>query len=160
MKLISALTLALAVASSAQAATPLTVSGAWSRPAVVGTTGVGYLVVANGGKAADTLVRVESPVAARVEMHSSSMAGGRRPGELARGGCRGPVPEQLLHPPIMIERGELAAEAGEQAGLVGGVERPSRPGRERGGAGLDGAAHGAERLGLTGAADDGERGTA
>ncbi|MGH6911066.1 MAG: copper chaperone PCu(A)C [Phenylobacterium sp.] len=76
MKLISALTLALAVASSAQAATPLTVSGAWSRPAVVGTTGVGYLVVANGGKAADTLVRVESPVAARVEMHSSSMAGG------------------------------------------------------------------------------------
>ena len=75
MKFISALALTLAVASSAQAAAPLTVSGAWSRPAVAGSNGVGYLVVANSGKA-DVLVKVESPMAARVEMHSSNMAGG------------------------------------------------------------------------------------
>ena len=75
MKLISALALTLAVASSAQAAAPLAVSGAWSRPAVAGTNGVGYLVVTNAGKP-DVLVKVESPAAARVEMHSSSMAGG------------------------------------------------------------------------------------
>jgi copper(I)-binding protein len=75
MKLISALALTLIVATSTQAATPLAVSGAWSRPAVAGTNGVGYLTVTNGGKA-DVLVKVESPVAARVEMHSSSMAGG------------------------------------------------------------------------------------
>ena len=65
----------LAAATAAQAAAPLTVSGAWSRPAVAGTNGVGYLSIANAGKA-DALVKVESPLAARVEMHSSSMAGG------------------------------------------------------------------------------------
>jgi copper(I)-binding protein len=75
MKLISALVLTLAVATSAQAAAPLAVSGAWSRPAVAGTNGVGYLVVTNAGKP-DVLVKVETPLAARVEMHSSSMAGG------------------------------------------------------------------------------------
>jgi copper(I)-binding protein len=75
MKLISALALTLAVATSAQAAAPLSVSGAWSRPAVAGTNGVGYLVIANAGKA-DVLVKVESPAAGRVEMHTSSMAGG------------------------------------------------------------------------------------
>lgn len=76
MKLLASLALTLAVAGSAQAAAPLSVSGAWSRPAVAGTNGVGYLVVANAGKAGDALVRVESPLAAKVEMHSSSMAGG------------------------------------------------------------------------------------
>ena len=75
MKFISALALTLAVASSAQAASPLAVSGAWSRPAVAGTNGVGYLVVTNSGKA-DSIGKVESPLAARVEMHASSMAGG------------------------------------------------------------------------------------
>jgi copper(I)-binding protein len=75
MKLISALVLTLAVATAAQAAAPLAVSGAWSRPAVAGTNGVGYLVVTNAGKP-DVLVKVETPLAARVEMHSSSMAGG------------------------------------------------------------------------------------
>jgi copper(I)-binding protein len=76
MKLFASLALTLAVATSAQAAAPLTVSGAWSRPAVAGTNGVGYLVVANSGKTPDALVRVETPLAAKVEMHSSSMAGG------------------------------------------------------------------------------------
>jgi len=47
----------------------------WSRPAVAGTNGVGYLVVANHGPA-DVLEKIETPVAARVEMHSSSMANG------------------------------------------------------------------------------------
>jgi copper(I)-binding protein len=75
MKLISALALTLAVATSARAAAPLAVTGAWSRPAVAGTNGVGYLVVTNTGKP-DVLVKVESPLAARVEMHSSNMAGG------------------------------------------------------------------------------------
>jgi copper(I)-binding protein len=47
----------------------------WSRPAVAGTTGIGYMVLANHGPA-DALEKVESPLAARVEMHSSSMSGG------------------------------------------------------------------------------------
>jgi len=68
------------VATAAHAATyrlgSLEVSQAWSRPSVAGVNGVGYMTVANRGKAADALVRVESPAAAKVEMHSSSMAGG------------------------------------------------------------------------------------
>ena len=65
-------------------AAPLTALGAgkvevlqpWSRPAVAGTTGIGYMVLANHGPVADALEKVESPLAARVEMHSSSMSGG------------------------------------------------------------------------------------
>lgn len=77
MKLIGALALTVSLATATQAAAPaLSVTGAWSRPAVAGTNGVGYLTVANTGKAADALIKVESPLAAKVEMHSSSMAGG------------------------------------------------------------------------------------
>ena len=75
--------LKIALAAAAFAG-PLTASAAgtvevlrpWSRPAVAGTNGVGYLVVANHGRAVEVLEKVESPIAARVEMHSSSMAGG------------------------------------------------------------------------------------
>lgn len=77
MKLLGALALSLTFATAAQAAAPtLAVTDAWSRPAVAGTNGVGYMTLTNAGKAADALVKVESPLAARVEMHSSSMAGG------------------------------------------------------------------------------------
>ncbi|MBS0332539.1 MAG: copper chaperone PCu(A)C [Proteobacteria bacterium] len=48
----------------------------WSRPAVAGTTGIGYMTLVNHGHAADALEKVESPIAARVEMHASTMAGG------------------------------------------------------------------------------------
>ena len=48
----------------------------WSRPAASGTNGVGYMVVANAAKSGDALVGVESPAAAKVEIHSSSMVGG------------------------------------------------------------------------------------
>ena len=47
----------------------------WSRPAVAGTNGVGYVTLTNRGTAADALVRIESPLAARVEMHRSTMTG-------------------------------------------------------------------------------------
>lgn len=48
----------------------------WSRPAAAGTNGIGYMVLVNHGGVADVLEKVESPLASRVEMHSSSMAGG------------------------------------------------------------------------------------
>jgi copper(I)-binding protein len=75
---------AAAAAAFAAAATPLAANAAatvevlqpWSRPAVAGTNGVGYMVLANHGRVADVLEKVESPLAARVEMHSMSMAGG------------------------------------------------------------------------------------
>ena len=65
------------VVSAVQAKTQaLEVIQPWSRPAVAGTTGIGYMVVANHGRAADALERVESPIAERVEMHSAAMSGG------------------------------------------------------------------------------------
>lgn len=48
----------------------------WSRATAAGASvGVGFMVIVNSGKA-DALVGASSPVAARVEMHSSSMEGG------------------------------------------------------------------------------------
>jgi copper(I)-binding protein len=54
----------------------LEASHGWSRPAVAGTNGVGYLTIANHGARPDALVRVETPAAAEVDMHSMSMSGG------------------------------------------------------------------------------------
>ncbi len=54
----------------------VTVLRPWSRPAAAGTNAIGYMVVANRGPAADSLEEVTTPLAARVEIHSSSMAGG------------------------------------------------------------------------------------
>ena len=68
--------LSLAGAHAAPARKALEVLQPWSRPTVAGTTGAGYMVIANHGAAADTLVGVESPIAARVEIHEMSMAGG------------------------------------------------------------------------------------
>lgn len=48
----------------------------WSRATAAGASvGGGFLVIVNSGKA-DALVGASSPVAARVEIHSSSMEGG------------------------------------------------------------------------------------
>jgi copper(I)-binding protein len=68
--------IALAVPAAAFTAGKVEVLQPWSRPAAAGTNGIGYMILANGGRAAEVLEKVESPVAARVEMHSSSMAGG------------------------------------------------------------------------------------
>jgi copper(I)-binding protein len=77
MKLALGLLAALAVATtSAAAATMLQVKDGWSRPAPGGGNGVGYFTVINHGAQPDTLTRVESPLAQRVEMHSMSMVGG------------------------------------------------------------------------------------
>ncbi len=69
----------LGAAAEARAPKPsvITVSGAWSRPEPAGiSTGVIYLIVANHGRAADTLTGASSPMAAEVGLHRSGMAGG------------------------------------------------------------------------------------
>ena len=48
----------------------------WSRSAAVHTTGAGYLTLTNIGKATETLSVIETPAAARVEMHKTSMSAG------------------------------------------------------------------------------------
>ena len=54
----------------------VTVAQPWSRPTAAGTTGAGFFVLKNGGKAPDALVAAESPVARKVEIHRSAMTGG------------------------------------------------------------------------------------
>ena len=78
MKILSGLALAALLAAPAVHAAPQTleITRAWSRPAVAGTNGAGYLTVLNRGAVADAVVAVECPVAGRVDMHSMSMTGG------------------------------------------------------------------------------------
>lgn len=81
-------TLLLAVAATAAAlaglaqardfsAGDLTVGAPWSRPAVQGGVGAGFLTITNDGAAADRLKSVSSPVAQRVEIHESMVMGGQ-----------------------------------------------------------------------------------
>ncbi|HEX4711376.1 copper chaperone PCu(A)C [Phenylobacterium sp.] len=74
--LIAAVVAALALPLTAYGSGKMEVLNPWSRPAVAGTNGVGYMVLANHGRTADALEKVESPLASRVEIHSMSMAGG------------------------------------------------------------------------------------
>ncbi|HEV2530730.1 copper chaperone PCu(A)C [Phenylobacterium sp.] len=68
--------MALAVAPAAVAKpgpSRVEVREPWSRPAVAGGNGVGYMLLVNRGRTAKALARVESPAARRVEMHRSSL---------------------------------------------------------------------------------------
>jgi periplasmic copper chaperone A len=65
---------AMAVASPAVAAPQ--VLEAWSRPAAQGTTGAGFMTLANPDAKPDALVAVESPLAREVQVHQSSMKDG------------------------------------------------------------------------------------
>ncbi|MFC3078678.1 copper chaperone PCu(A)C [Phenylobacterium terrae] len=78
MRTLLAAAIAALTAAPALAHMPggLEVVQAWSRPAAAGMTGAGYMTVRNHGKAAQTLVKVESPVAKKVEMHRTVTAGG------------------------------------------------------------------------------------
>ena len=49
----------------------LTITDAWSRPAVAGGTGAGFLTIRNNGGKADRLVAASSTAAQAVEMHES-----------------------------------------------------------------------------------------
>jgi periplasmic copper chaperone A len=75
-----ALTAILAAATAAHAADyklgAITVRQPWSRPAQAGMNGVGFMTVANAGKTAVTLKRMEAASAAAVEIHQSAMANG------------------------------------------------------------------------------------
>jgi hypothetical protein len=74
---LAAAALALAAPAAARP-TPaqIEVAQAWSRPAVAGGTAVGYLTVINHGRGPISLVKAESPLARKAEIHRSSMAGG------------------------------------------------------------------------------------
>jgi periplasmic copper chaperone A len=71
--LVLALLLGLPGVAAAQSVNPVTVSRAWARAMPPGATvGAVYFTVSNAG-AADTLLRLDSPVAGHIEMHSMTM---------------------------------------------------------------------------------------
>lgn len=67
---------ALAVALASPALAAPQVQAAWSRPAAQGTTGAGFMTLANPDAKPDALVAAESPAAREVQIHQSSMKGG------------------------------------------------------------------------------------
>jgi copper(I)-binding protein len=66
---------ALVAAASPALAAPQ-VQAAWSRPAAQGTTGAGFMTLANPDAKPDALIAVESPLARQVQIHQSSMKAG------------------------------------------------------------------------------------
>ncbi|MFC0409011.1 copper chaperone PCu(A)C [Roseomonas elaeocarpi] len=63
-------------AARRDAAGDIAVTAAWSRPAVAGGTGAGFLTIRNSGGTADRLVGADSPAAAAVELHESTSENG------------------------------------------------------------------------------------
>jgi copper(I)-binding protein len=70
------LALATPAVAARPSAAPVEVVQAWSRPAVAGGTAVGYLTLVNHGRSPVALVKAESPLARKAEIHRSAMAGG------------------------------------------------------------------------------------
>jgi copper(I)-binding protein len=80
MRHLAAFIAAVAIATPAVAheykAGDLAIGHPWSRPAAAGMNGAGYLTVMNMGSKPDVLIKVETSVAGKVEIHQGSMAGG------------------------------------------------------------------------------------
>lgn len=75
--LLSMATLASTVFAQTYHAGAVTVDSPWSRPTPPGTPmGVGYLSITNNGISDIALIAAESPRAARISLHESSMEGG------------------------------------------------------------------------------------
>lgn len=67
--------LAAAFVATAAHAAPK-VEAAWSRPAVQGSIGAGFMTLTNPDAKPDALVAVQSPAAREVQIHQSSMTNG------------------------------------------------------------------------------------
>jgi copper(I)-binding protein len=73
----AALCVALGSAAWAQSAAPIEISHAWARATAANAkTGAAYLTIANKGGGDDRLVAVSGPVAAKAELHVTSMDNG------------------------------------------------------------------------------------
>lgn len=54
----------------------LAIAHPWSRPAIQGGTGAGFMVIRNAGSAPDRLLSAASPAARAVELHTHAQEGG------------------------------------------------------------------------------------
>jgi copper(I)-binding protein len=112
-----AVALCAATPTAFAAESAMRVTGAWSRPVPLGLpTGVVYLTVANLGHEGDRLIGAETPVAARMTLHRSSMAKGMM--------SMAPVPGGAEIPP----GGVLKIEPGGYHFMLEGLKRGLQPG--------------------------------
>ncbi|MET0273716.1 MAG: copper chaperone PCu(A)C [Phenylobacterium sp.] len=89
----------------------------WSRPAVAGSTGAGFMTLTNRGAAPMTLTGAESPLAARVEIHRSSVTGG--------------VMRMMRETQVVVPAGgQVAFGPGGLHLMLVGLKRPLRAGDE------------------------------
>jgi copper(I)-binding protein len=68
--------IALPAAASSYRLGAVEVVNPWSRPAAAGMNGVGYMAIKNNGKTPIVLTGASTPLAAKISMHRTSMAGG------------------------------------------------------------------------------------
>lgn len=73
--LLAAVVFAFPAAAHEYKAGGLAIGHPWSRPAAAGMTAAGYLTITNSGAKPDVLLRVETSVAEKVEIHRGAMAG-------------------------------------------------------------------------------------
>lgn len=116
---VAALAAALAPPAALAAQPPqrtLEVRDAWSRPAAAGATGAGFMTLVNHGPKAETLVKVESPVARRAEMHRSSVS------------ASGVMSMQPLQQVIVPAGGSVVFAPGGTHLMLIGLSKPLKPG--------------------------------
>ena len=98
-------------------------TSAWSRPAAPGLqVGVAYLTLLNHSRVADRLIGADSPKAARVSLHRSSMAGGVMTMQAMPGGLDLPPGRSVALAPggyhLMLEGLRSGLKAGDHYPLT------------------------------------------
>lgn len=101
----------------------LTISHPWSRPTPPGTpVGVGYMTISNHGEESVTLVSGQTPVAARVSIHETTMEDGLMKMRPLRDGLTVPAGETVSLKPhsyhLMLEQLERPLKEGEHVPLT------------------------------------------
>lgn len=96
----------------------LTIQGPWTRPAMAGMNGVGFMTIANAGPKPIKLLRVETPIAGKVEIHSSSMTNGVMSMRLQEGGV------------VIPAGGSLAFASGGYHLMLLGLKQPLAQGQK------------------------------
>ncbi len=113
----AAVALSAASPSAFAADAAIRVAGAWSRPVPAGLpTGVVYLTVANLGHEPDRLIGAETPVAARMTLHRSTLINGMMSMAAVPGGAEIPP------------GGVLKIEPGGYHFMLEGLKRGLQPG--------------------------------
>lgn len=100
----------------------LTISHPWSRPTPPGTpVGVGYMAINNQGQEPVTLVAGQTPVAARVSIHETTMQDGLMKMRPLKDGLTVPAGETITLKPhsyhLMLEQLEQPLKEGDEVPL-------------------------------------------